>query len=239
MCETFPHEADNFRHNPPSCVVFQSEFQRARLSLQYQLWGVPPEKQFLIRGAFDPSEFAFQPAAHKLGDPFMVGRIARDHPSKWPSRISGILSAVRDNGIDVRGSYLGWRTALEKFSGPLPSFCHANPPSKIPSTVFYKDLHCLLCTGDCSENWPRVTLEAMAAGVPVMADAHSGYREQIQHGATGLLCENEEDFADGLLRLSQDETYRLQIAANAREALRQLADPEEIGGKWRRVFAEI
>ena len=239
MVETTPAEANNFRHSPPTAVVFQSDYQRQRLGLQYTLFGVKPERQVLIHGAFDDSEFPYRPAEHKPGAPFVLGRIGRDVPAKWSHRLLPILSAVRERGIDVRGSFLGWTPQMAKYTGPLPEWCHANPPGAIPASVYYRDLHTLLCVGECKENWPRVVLEAMAAGVPVLADDHSGFTEMVQQGETGLLCATQEEFSHDLLRLATDEKYRLAIAKQARDALPLFTDPTAIGEKWATLFASI
>jgi hypothetical protein len=239
MTATTPSEADNFRHNPPSAVVFQSEFQRSQLSLQYTLMGVPADRQVLIRGAFSIEDYPFTPSEYTPGAPFIVTRIARPDPVKWPSSLVRILEQVRASGVDARGHFLGWTPAMERFSGPLPTWCRGIAPDSIPASVVLRDSHAILCHGTCNENWPRVILEAFAAGVPVVADNHSGFREMIQHGETGLLASTTKEFADALLRLATDEAFRQRMASRARAALEQLADPAEIGGKWRSLFAGL
>ena len=45
------------------------------------------------------------------------------------------------------------------------------------------------------ENWPRVGLEAMAAGVPLVVDAKGGWLEMLRHGRTGYLCRTDNELA--------------------------------------------
>jgi glycosyltransferase involved in cell wall biosynthesis len=93
--------------------------------------------------------------------------------------------------------------------------------------------------GQAVENWPRVGLEAMAAGVPVIADNRGGWREMIRHGRTGYLCDNDDQFAEYTARLACDETLRVQIARQARETLEtELARPQEIWAGWKQLLIE-
>jgi glycosyltransferase involved in cell wall biosynthesis len=42
---------------------------------------------------------------------------------------------------------------------------------------------------ECFENFPRVIVEAMACGTPVIASAHGAMSELIREGITGMLFE--------------------------------------------------
>lgn len=65
--------------------------------------------------------------------------------------------------------------------------------------------------------FPLATLEAMAAGVPVIASAVGGVPEQIAHLENGILVApaNPDELADWIVRLHDDEALRSRLAANA------------------------
>jgi glycosyltransferase involved in cell wall biosynthesis len=65
---------------------------------------------------------------------------------------------------------------------------------------------------------PNVVLEAMAAGVPVVATAVSGIPEAIVHETTGLLvaADDSEALANGLQRVLQDRALAARLTAAAR-----------------------
>ncbi|MEI8011085.1 MAG: glycosyltransferase family 4 protein [Candidatus Omnitrophota bacterium] len=50
-----------------------------------------------------------------------------------------------------------------------------------------KDASFVVLPSECYENFPRVIVEAMACGTPVMASAHGAMRELIDDGRTGML----------------------------------------------------
>lgn len=235
MCFATPAEYDSFRHQPPSAAVFQSDFQKRHLALQYTTWGVPAERQVLIRGAFDPSPFVFLARQHSHGEPFVVGRLARDAGDKWPKRLWPILEAAKAQ-VPLEADMMGWTPSLERFTGPRPRWVRCWPPGVWPVPHYMAKLHALLCTGDCDENWSRVALEAMAAGVPVIADASGGFLEQVWHNETGLLVTNAAEATAAIVRLATDEPFRLSLIERARKWLAREADPEVLAARWQALF---
>ncbi len=80
--------------------------------------------------------------------------------------------------------------------------------------TFLQSLHVLVQSNAAAvENWPRVGLEAMAAGVPLVVDAKGGWLEMLRHGRTGYLCRTEDEFAYYAARLAYDEAHRLRWSA--------------------------
>ena len=68
-----------------------------------------------------------------------------------------------------------------------------------------------------SEAFPLAVLEAMAAGLPVIATAVGGVPEQIEHLETGILvpCDRPEAIATWILRLQDDPELRRRLGAAA------------------------
>jgi glycosyltransferase involved in cell wall biosynthesis len=93
--------------------------------------------------------------------------------------------------------------------------------------------------GGAMENWPRVGLEAMAAGVPIVTEKRWGRLEMIDHGRTGFLGESNEELAAYATGLAHDEVRRLKITATARQHVEKLADPQAIWAAWRKLFAAM
>jgi len=235
---TFDFEHSAFRLNPPSAVVFQSKFQMQTVAMQYSFFGTHADKQRLIRGAFDPTAFDLKPCERDNGH-FTVGVIGREDPAKWPARIVSVLKAARKQIPKLRAKFLGWSPAMEKTSGPLPQWIDHSAPGSIPVGDFLASCHCLLAIPSCLENWSRIVLEAMASGVPIVADARGGFFEQIKTGETGYLAGNEQAAAECIATLAEDEAQRLQITKAARQSLSELCDPDAIAAAWIGLFDAI
>ena len=66
--------------------------------------------------------------------------------------------------------------------------------------------------------YPLASMEAMAAGLPVIASDVGGLREQIEDGSTGILVppDDPEQLAVEILRVSGDPELRARLGASAR-----------------------
>jgi hypothetical protein len=197
-----------------------------------------PERCRLIRGAFCPEDFSFRPRPHETGQPFFVGRISRAAADKFPRNTWTLLSQIPH---PLRARVMAWNAKVERKLGPPPRWAQCLPAGAEPSAEFFASLHCMLQpSGGADENWPRSGLEAMAAGVPIVAPDRWGWREMIEHGRTGLLAQNDAELVAYTARLAYDEDLRLAIAHRARRALvEELAEPEAIWGGWRALFRSL
>jgi len=237
MTFCFPHELKAWReHGPADVFVFQSQFQRRAIEPYLTPIGYRPEQGHLIRGAFDPAEFPFQPRPHKPGEEFTIGRLARPDADKWSSNTWMIYGRVPYK--QRRALVMGWNDKLRHKLGTPPAWATAMPPAEITSQEFLGRCHCLMpINGGARENWPRVGLEAMAAGVPIVAQNEWGWREMIEHGVTGYLGssaegKNDEELIYYAARLAHDEPHRLSIAEAARARVEELCDPAALVPAW-------
>jgi hypothetical protein len=220
-------------------LVFQSEFQRAELEPQLAAFGYTCDRGHLIRGAFDFEEIEFAPRPHQSGDVFVIGRMARPDLDKWSSNTWPIYNAIQY--ADKRAIMLGVDDRVQQKLGPTPPFADCLRPMAIPVKQYLSNLHCLMpINGGARENWPRAGLEAMAAGVPVVAQNEWGWREMIVHGETGFLANNDCELAHFAALLAYDEDLRQTIINQAHQRLLdELANPEHIWAVWQRLFCEL
>ena len=88
-----------------------------------------------------------------------------------------------------------------------------------------------------SEGHPVAILEAMAAGLPVVASRVGGVPEQVSHGETGLLVEpgDPDELAAALRRLATDPSLRLRLGAAGRERAEHTFDLDT----FRRAHVEL
>jgi glycosyltransferase involved in cell wall biosynthesis len=91
------------------------------------------------------------------------------------------------------------------------------------------------------EGLPTVLIEALAAGVPVVAaDCESGPREILEDGKYGELVRSEscEALAEGLRRVLTDDSYRQRLAEAGPERAADFSPPH-IADAWERMIAEV
>lgn len=77
------------------------------------------------------------------------------------------------------------------------------------------------------ENQPLAILEGMAAGVPVVASAHSGIPELVEHETNGLLVAPGDAgaLADALRRLLDDPATAAELGRAGRRRAQAMFSP--------------
>jgi colanic acid/amylovoran biosynthesis glycosyltransferase len=115
-----------------------------------------------------------------------------------------ILARARERGVEGRVSAPGARSAEQVRAALAEARVFALPAIRLPSGRM--------------EGIPVALMEAMAAGVPVVATRLSGIPELVQDGVTGLLVEPHDPaaLAAALERLLADEAVAAELARNAR-----------------------
>ena len=227
------------RDGPFDAYVFQSCYQRDRLESELSEWGYAPDRGHLIRGAFDWRQFPYSPRPHEPGSPFVVGRISRAAPDKFHAETWAIYGNVKYRPLEAR--VLGWGPEVADKIGEPPQWAEVIEPGGEKARDFYQSIHCLFhATGGSRENWPRVGLEAMSAGVPIVAERAYGWPEMISSGVTGLLGHTPEEMSHQASLLANDEALRLRMAVNAREALEgHLATQGPLWAAWEALFDSL
>lgn len=93
--------------------------------------------------------------------------------------------------------------------------------------------------------WPEpfglVILEAMRAGCAVVATAHGGAVEIIEHGRSGLLIApgSVPALTDGIARLLRDPAFRSRISTEARKRVAHDFTAMRATDEMERVYREL
>ncbi len=237
-CMTFIDEPEArawYSHGPADAYVFQSEFQRGKLEPRLRRAGYQPEQGFLIHGAFALDEWPLNPREHVEGTEFVVGRLSRPDADKWSSNHWNIFGAIPY--AQRRALCMGWNDQLAAKLGSPPAWAECLEPQSITAQEFMSRCHCLMnINGGARENWPRVGLEAMAAGVPIIAENKWGWQEMIRHGETGFLADNDAEMAYYAAKLAHEEPTRLRMALAGRAHVERLAEPGRLTNEWQALF---
>ena len=111
--------------------------------------------------------------------------------------------------------------------------------------VPYRDVGAYLASADVFafpsrfEGMPNAVMEAMAAGLPVVASDIPAHRTLIRSGETGLLAGTAPEFAESVSRLMADPGMRDRIGRRAREAVRSRYSFPQIVQRHLELYREL
>ncbi len=222
--------ADYGRRLSGVVVKYWAEGERARQALGVPAHvipnGVPLPPAHPLK---EKSRLTFGTAAriapHKrLEDLLAAFRLALPHLPPCILRIAGGVEAGADDYARTlrrlaRGMPVEWCGELSgtgDFLGTLDVFLMVSEPA----------------------GCPNASLEAMAAGLPVVATDVGGASEQVVHGQTGLLVPRWDDqaFADAIVKLAADLSLRRRMGNAARTHVAANFSLERMIARYAEVF---
>jgi len=164
-------------------------------------------------------------------------------------RLDTVLHAVaslpREDAVQVLVVGDGpQRSELERLASSLGlvrrvRFTGMVAPEEVPRRLATADVFVLASE---SEGRPNALLEAMAAGLPVVATRIPGVRELVDHGVTGFLFDvgDAAGLAAALGRLRDDPGLRARLGAAGRRRIAELGLTwERTGLAYARLFTEV
>jgi len=150
-----------------------------------------------------------------------VGRL---HPVKGVQYLIEAMAIVHLETPDVKLVIVGdgvERARLEELAERLNlkgsiQFAGQVPQESIPRLMHQADVFAL---SSLSESFGIVNLEAMAAGLPIVATNVGGIPDIVEEGVNGYLvnAKNPDELADRILVLLQNDEMREEMSANNRE----------------------
>lgn len=140
--------------------------------------------------------------------PVRVGRITSRNPAKYPQELLDILIAVGCPAVVVGGAKHYPQADRAQFD--FPEVGERTPVEVLAAIDVF------VYRTNVTETWCRAVTEAMAAGLPVVAEKKGGIVEQIEDGVDGFLCESDAEIVERTRQLVRDPQLRLELGMRAR-----------------------
>ncbi|HXQ20164.1 MAG TPA: glycosyltransferase family 4 protein [Candidatus Acidoferrales bacterium] len=165
-------------------------------------WGIPPDALLIGHVA------RLQPWKGQHDVVAVAARLARERPNVYFALIGGDIFA------DASAYERALRAAIAE-SGVAERIVLTGHQTDIPATLAALDV---LVHASRNDPFPRILLEAAAAGLPIVAYGGGGVPEVLSHERTALLVPSEDRraLADALRRLIADPNLRRTLGAAAR-----------------------
>ncbi len=183
--------------------------------------GVPAEKVLVLRSLYIDLE-TFSPAPEPLETEWDVVYAGRFFGNKGLERVIDAMARLRGEGLEVRGLFIGMgplegslaERAQRRGVGDLLTIRGwTDSPEELADV--YRRSGLVVCASTC-EGGPRVTVEGMACGTPVVSTRVGMMMEIIREGENGYLVGFDVDgLAEAFRKVLTDEDERRRLGANA------------------------
>lgn len=194
---------------PTTEYVLISHFQKHQLNLNAQVFPSP-----INLNHFKPSKVT--PTSTSV---IHVGRMSRDTLDKHNLDDIKVYRWLADKKIKV---LLQGATCLQHNMTPQENITLLES-GHIEAKSFLSNLDIFYYrSGAHVETFGRVIFEAMACGVPVVAENRGGYTDWIKHGKNGFLFDTTQEAIAYLDRLISDDALRNEMATEALKTVHEM-----------------
>jgi glycosyltransferase involved in cell wall biosynthesis len=195
-------------------------FQPVDPGLARRLLRLPPERSYLLFGAFDPG------GERRKGFGLLQAALQRLAESGWRDRLDllvvGATAPAVALDLGLRTHFLG--VLRDELSMALA--LAAADAVVVPST---------------QENLPNMAIEAFACGRPCIGFAVGGLPDIVEDGATGRLAPpfDTGELAAAIAWVLQDEERRRALGRAARQKAEQTFDLRLVARRYADLYAEV
>jgi glycosyltransferase involved in cell wall biosynthesis len=217
-------------------VCITNYTQQAVAGLARRTWVVP--------NAVDEGFFEVEPAS-SAGEPVVlcVGQICvRKNQNAFIRALDPLAARTRFKVLFLGAAVRGDAYAGEFFQliGSRPWCAHIGFASRDKLKGYLRDAS-LLALPSLEDNCPMVVLEAMAAGVPVLAAKVGGVPDLVAEGKNGLFCDplDPASMSAGVRTLLENPARGRELAAEARRQARERFHPQAIARRHVDIYREV
>lgn len=185
---------------------------------------------FIVPNGVDLEMFEISSGGQKSGNSKTIIFVGRLHPVKGVQYLIEAMTIVHQEMPEIELVIVGdgvERARLEELAKRLNQdsyiqFTGRIPQGSIPRFMHQADIFAL---SSLSEGLPVVLLEAMAAGLPIIATNVGGIPDIVKEGVNGYLVnvKNPNEIADKILFLLQNYGVWEEISVNNREKAKLFA----------------
>ncbi len=212
----------------------------ASMRSEYERIGIPSAKIKTIPNGVDIKRFSSSAPEERLNGTTTLLTVGRNHPKKGFSIIPEIAGVLKEHGMDFTWVLAGrGNSSLLDEGGELPirvvEDCGESeekglelPSEKLISLYRNSDIFVF---PSLMEGYPTVCIEAMAAGLPVIASDSPGVRDVVRDGMDGIIVKKHGagEYASAIISLVKDE--------NAIGRMRKAARDKAAGQDWTAIGA--
>lgn len=208
-----------------------------------QAMGKMAKKTWVVHNAVDAGLFGVQRMPDKLPTILCVGNISfRKNQNNFIRSLDPLATSRKFKVI-----FLGVAGANSPYTQEFFELLKTRPWCVYEGFITRETLKdylksaALLVLSSLEDNCPMVVLEAMAAGVPVLASKVGGVPDLIEEGKTGLFCDpfDPVTMTRGVMKILDNPAQAEEIARNAKQIALSRFHPLVIAKRHIEIYREI
>jgi glycosyltransferase involved in cell wall biosynthesis len=244
-----------------SAIIAISEQQRKELTDEFKI--APPEKFKVVPLGFDLDRFYNNQEEKRikfrtefgLSDEVAIGIIGRLVPVKNHYLfLKGIAHVLQSSNRKIKAFIVGdgeTRSDLENVASQagikFSTDRDANHPYPLVFTSWRSDIDVINAGLDIvaltsfNEGTPVSLIEAQAANKPIVSTRVGGIQDIVKEGETALLADvtDATSFANHLLRLVEDDAFRLKLGSNSRQYVMERFSYQRLVNDMSQLYYEL
>ena len=212
---------------------------------------LPPEKLVVIPNGVDRNDYRNLPSkaeARRLfqlpDSALIIGAIGRMHRVKGLNILLSAFAQLAELRGSVHLLFVGEGSVRQLLIDQTHDF---GLNSKVTFLAFQKDIPKLLpaldlfVSASLHEGMPNAVLEAMAAGLPVVATDVGGTPEVVQDGQTGFLVPpgEFEALAISIDKLLEDPDLRCRMGKEGKERVARYFSIEQMSQQYEQLYEQL
>lgn len=238
MTWLFEKEKERMAQGLIAMFLYQNEEVRQNVMPKLKAFNGDHNVQFhTFVPYFDMSNFAY--VEERDSEFFGCGRISRQDADKFARNTLHIYEGFVSPKLK-KALFLGFdQRSEQKIGKPFDWIKTAKDQRVVSQQDFYKHCEIVLQPTDTTENWPRIGFEAMSSGSVLIVDNRGGWRQLVEHGKTGWLCNHDRDFIYYASKMAYEPELRQEMALRARERAQLLGGWDAAWESWNGIFEKI
>lgn len=235
MTWLFDKEKEAMAKGDIAMFLYQNEEVRLKNMPILRTFNDDPKISFnTFKPYFYHADFPF--IRERSQEHFGCGRISRQDADKF-ARNTLCIYEYFVSRKPKEALFLGFdERSAKKIGSPFPWIRTASDQTVVSQQEFYRHCEIVLQPTDTTENWPRIGLESMSSGSVLIVDNRGGWRQMVEHGKTGWLCDHERDFIYYASKMAYEPNLREDMAEAARLHGLELGGLSASMESWEEVF---
>jgi len=205
---------------------------------------INPERSYVIPNIINTDDYTVEPEEKYRSNILFLGTLIKPKGCEYLIRAMQEIAKEHPKAV-LRilgdGAEYGYLRKLSERTGIEKNVVFEGAVTYGKTPLYYASTDIVVFPSIWPEPFGRISVEAMAAGKPVVASNVGGISDTIEHGKWGILVEpkNPKEIAEAVLQLIEDENMRKRMGESGRKVVKEKYSSNVISGEYLKVYKSL